>query len=126
MHEFEITPLGQPCNIFTMKQPLAYTILRDILTALQWLHNKNIIHRDNIVVVEGRGVLIDFGAAIIHNGSLHDFEGGVVCAPSHVIDQFDCQYLPSPVDDCLAWVLLLNALLAPTRWAGLRSDEMRS
>lgn len=128
MHEFGITPLGQPCNILTMKQPLAYTILRDTLTALQWLHDRNIIHRDvrwdNIVVVGGRGVLIDFGAAIIHDGRLHDFEGGIVCAPSRVIGQFDRQYMPSPVDDCLAWVLLLNALLAPTRWAGLRSDEI--
>lgn len=128
MHEFGITPLGQPCNIFAMKQPLACTILRDILTALEWLHNKNIIHRDvrwdNIVVVGARGVLIDFGAAIIHDGRLHDFEGGIVCAPSRVIGQFDRPYLPSPVDDCLAWVLLLNALLAPTRWAGLRSDEI--
>lgn len=128
MHEFGITPLGQPCNIFTMNQPLAFTILNDILTALQWLHTNKIIHRDvrwdNIVVVGGRGVLIDFGAAISHDGRLHDFQGGIVCAPSRVIGQFDRQYLPSPVDDCLAWVLLLNALLAPTRWAGIRSDEI--
>lgn len=128
MHEFGIMPLGQPCNIFTMKQPVATTILRDILTALEWLHIKKIIHRDvrwdNIVLHGSRGVLIDFGAAIIHDGRLHDFEGGIVCAPSRVIGQFDRQYLPSPVDDCLAWVLLLNALLSPTRWAGLRSDEI--
>lgn len=128
MHEFGITPLGQPCNIFTIKQPLACTVLRDILTALKWLHSERIIHRDvrwdNIVVSGGRGILIDFGAAIVHDGRMHDFEGGIVCAPSRVIGQFSRQYLPSPVDDCLAWVLLLNALLAPTRWAGLRSEDV--
>lgn len=127
-NEFGITPLGEPCNIYTMKQPQAKQILQDILDALQWLHKHDIIHRDvrwdNIVIVKGRGVLIDFGAALIQDGRMHEFEGGIVCAPSRVIGQFDRQYHPSAADDCLAWVLLLNAILAPTRWAALRSDEI--
>lgn len=128
MNEFGITPLGAPCDIYSMKQPLACTVLLEILSALEWLHGNRIIHRDvrwdNIVVVGGRGVLIDFGAAILNDGRMHEFEGGIVCAPSRVIGQFDRQYKPSPADDCLAWVLLLNALFSPTRWSGLRTDEI--
>lgn len=67
----------------------------------------NIIHRDvrwdNIVIAGGRGVLIDFGAAIINDGRMHGFEGGIVCAPSRVIGQFSRQYQASTIDDCWPW-----------------------
>lgn len=69
-------------------------------------------------------MLIDFGAAVIDDGSLRDYEGGIVCAPSRVIGDPDRRYKPSPEDDCAAWVLLINALLTPTRWAGMRSEEI--
>lgn len=129
MDEFGITPRGMPVNLHTIGQPRARKLLDDILVALEWLHNEKIIHRDvrwdNIVTdAAGNGILIDFGAAVIDNGCLQEYAGGIVCAPSRVIGDFDRHYKPSAADDCVAWVLLLNALLSPMRWAGMRSDEI--
>lgn len=129
LNEFAITPLGQSIDLHTLTQPKARKILREILTALQWLHEHHIIHRDirwdNIVApLGGDAVLIDFGAAVVDDGSLRDYEGGIVCAPTRVIGDPERRYKPSPADDCAAWVLLINALLTPTRWAGMRSEEI--
>lgn len=129
MNEFGITPLGQSIDLHTLNQSKARKILREILVALKWLHEHRIIHRDirwdNIVVpLGGEAVLIDFGAAVLDDGSLRDYEGGIVCAPTRVIGDPDRRYRPSPADDCAAWVLLINALLTPTRWAGMRSEEI--
>lgn len=129
LDEFAITPLGQSLDLHTLTQTKARKILREILDALKWLHEHQIIHRDvrwdNIVVpLGGDAVLIDFGAAVLDDGSLRDYEGGIVCAPTRVIGDPDHRYQPSPADDCAAWVLLINALLTPTRWAGIRSEEI--
>lgn len=128
-NEFAMTPRGYSLDLHTLKQTEARSILREILSAIQWLHGKRIIHRDirwdNIVVpAAGHAVLIDFGAAVLDDGSLRDYEGGIVCAPTRVIGDPDRCYQPSPADDCAAWVLLINALLTPMRWAGMRSEEI--
>lgn len=127
--EFAMQPLGQSLDLQTLSQARARKILREILGSLKWLHDRQIIHRDvrwdNIVVPLGGGaVLIDFGAAVIDDGSTRDYSGGIVCAPVRVIGDPDHRYKPSPADDCAAWVLLINALLTPTRWAGMRSEQI--
>lgn len=96
---------------------------------MKWLHDHRIIYRevcwDNILFRLGAyAVLIAFGAAVIDDGSLRDFKGGIVCPPTRVICDPDLLYKPSPADDCAAWVLLINALLTPTCWAGMHSEEI--
>lgn len=129
LEEFAMTPLGHSLDLQTLTQTKARKILREMLESLKWLHGNRIIHRDvrwdNIVVpFGGQAVLIDFGAAVIDNGSMCDYNGGIVCAPTRVIGDPDRRYRPSPADDCAAWVLLINSLLSPTRWAGMRSEEI--
>lgn len=129
MNEFGVTPRGSPVNLHLIQQLRARKVLDDILVALEWLHNHGIIHRDvrwdNIVIDDsGKGILIDFGAAVVDDGRMREYAGGIVCAPSRVIGDFDRHYKPSAADDCVAWVLLLNALLSPMRWAGMRSEQI--
>lgn len=106
-------------------------VLVDVIDALQWLHAQHIIHRDvrldNIIWDTNHAVLIDLGAAIDvteQTESNIQFCGGYVCCPPELIGHLNTSYTPSPADDCLAVILLVNTILFPARWAGFRSCEL--
>lgn len=108
-------------------------VLVDVIDALQWLHTQHIIHRDvrldNIIWDVNHAVLIDLGAAIDvtdPNEFTVKFCGGYVCCPPGLIGHLDTSYTPSPADDCLATVLLVNTILFPARWEGFRSFRLET
>lgn len=129
------------------------TILKDVLSALEWLHNHEIVHRDvrwdNVIYHEDRAILIDLGAAVcleypsnnddnsqqvtesMENEETEDFwggqfySGGLICCPERVIGNFLDLYCPQPSDDCRSFVQMVNTLLWPKFWEGLRSEQVK-
>lgn len=129
MDEFAILPLGVPFDLYNADQFGSRTILKHVLSALKWIHERGIIHRDvrwdNIIWDKNRGVLIDFGAAVEYNREEAYYEGGYICCPLEVIGKFGDYYVPEPADDCKAFLLLVNALLSPrSRWASMWTDKL--
>lgn len=133
--EFGITPVGTPLvpAVFANHYQ-AQQVLNDVYDALRWLHKLGIVHRDvrceNVVIVSGRAVLIDFDSACDYRrGSARPWKGGYICSPpSHVrrviangSNWSSTLYSPSPSDDWRAWVLLANSLMFPNAYAGFRS-----
>lgn len=128
LHELGMTPLDPFLDVQTVTQTRACKILGEILMAIEWLHDHRIIHRDirwdNIAVPPDAPALLgDFGLAVIDDGTLRGYDGEILCAPARVVRHPGRRYIPSPADDCVAWVLLINSLLTPTRWAGMRWEE---
>lgn len=127
-------------------------ILKNILAALEWLHNHGIVHRDvrwdNVIYHEDRAILIDLGAAVFLDASNNDpsqhvaqptaedtetedysgwqfYSGGLICCPERVIGNFTDLYTPQPSDDCRSFVQMVNTLLWPKFWEGLRSEQVK-
>lgn len=128
--EFGILPLGHPIHPSNGKTDWGKVVV-DVLDALKWLHDRQIIHRDvrldNIIWDTDHAVLIDLGAAVDmskNDGSPVSYTGGYVCCPPGIIGHFDDSYVPRPADDCLAVVLLVNTILFPSRWENFRSGEL--
>jgi len=97
--EFCIEPVGRPFTLEAFKNTKEMrAVLGDVLCALEWVHNHNLVHRDvrtdNLVLVRDsqypdrsiRAVLIDFdrSAAI---GKTTTYEGGYICCPEEVLHQ---------------------------------------
>lgn len=106
-------------------------VISDVLDALSWLHSHQIIHRDvrldNIIWNIDHAVLIDLGTAVDlsrYRSTSMCYNGGYVCCPPSIIGNLDTSYQPSPADDCLAVVLLVNTVLFPARWQSFRSVEL--
>ncbi|KAA8903377.1 hypothetical protein FN846DRAFT_891144 [Sphaerosporella brunnea] len=121
--EYGMLPVGVPANPAELHRAplLARCVLEDVLQALEWLHEQNIVHRDvrwdNIVVVnECHGVLVDLGSAIeIRAGDQNVvYQGGFLCCPPRLLRNGEKPYLPAPADDYHAFILLVNAVLFPT------------
>lgn len=126
-------------------------ILTDVLSALEWLHNHGIVHRDvrwdNVIYHEDRAILIDLGAAVFLDPSKDDdsqqvtqptennetedysgwqfYSGGLICCPERVIGNFLDLYSPQPSDDCRSFIQMVNTLLWPKFWEGLRSEQVK-
>lgn len=127
-------------------------ILKDVLSALEWLHNQRIVHRDvrwdNVIYHEDRAILIDLGAAVFLDSSNDDddsqwvaqlsednetedfsgwqfYSGGLICCPERVIGNFLDPYRPQPSDDCRSFIQMVNTLLWPKFWEGLRSEQVK-
>lgn len=137
-------------------------ILTDVLAALEWLHEHQIVHRDvrwdNVIYYQDRAILIDLGAAVYldpttvepdsdsqnsiqSTGSPESdddralsafpasgwqfYSGGLICCPQRVIGNFLDLYSPKFSDDCRAFVQMVNVLLWPRFWEGLRSELVK-
>lgn len=126
--EFGIIPRGTPLHASDGHTNWA-KVLADVLNALSWLHNHQIIHRDvridNIIWVVDHAVLIDLGTAVdISSGDKVNFNGGYICCPPTLLGNLSCIYKPIPADDCLAVVMLVNTILFPSRWESFQSAEL--
>lgn len=129
--EFGILPRGFPLlpGDIGVKWP---KVISDVLDALAWLHSHKIIHRDvrldNIVWNIDHAVLIDLGTAVdlsrYSDTSSMSYNGGYVCCPPSIIGDLGRSYHPTPADDCLAVVLIVNTILFPARWRSFRSVEL--
>lgn len=128
--EFGMLPYGVPVKPGSDMMPWP-TILVNILDGLQWLHDRDIIHRDlrwdNIIWNTDHAVIIDFGEAI-HLSAVPQqpqfYAGGFVCVPRALIGRFDAEYVPRAQDDCFAFVQLVLTLLWPERWSALCSANL--
>lgn len=132
--EFGITPVGVPLVPGTFANIVqARGVIYDIHSALTWIHKLGIVHRDvrcdNVIINEqGRGVLIDFGAAVsFRRGSLRIWSGGYISCPPRLIREVHRHgwlktYAPSASDDWHAFVLMVNCLVFPTTFVGFQSN----
>ncbi|RPB19912.1 hypothetical protein L211DRAFT_766290, partial [Terfezia boudieri ATCC MYA-4762] len=136
--EFAIEPVGKAFRLeaFENTKDLR-AALGDVVCALEWVHNHNLVHRDvradNLVLVRDRvcpdrsirAVLIDFDRSTVI-GKTTTYEGGYICCPEEVLHKlFEgagdaphapldfITYTPHPKHDFLAFVILLNQLLFP-------------
>lgn len=128
--EFGILPRGYPVHPSDGGVKWG-KIISDVLDALAWLHSHKIIHRDvrldNIIWDIDHAVLIDLGTAVDlvrYHGTPMCYNGGYVCCPPSMIGDLGRSYQPTPADDCLAVVLLVNTVLFPARWQSFRSVEL--
>lgn len=126
--EFGIVPRGTPIHASDGHTNWA-KVLVDVLDALRWLHNHQIIHRDvridNIIWVVDHAVLIDLGTAVdMSSGDMVNFNGGYICCPPRLLGDLSGIYEPIPADDCLAVVMLVNTILFPSRWECFQSAEL--
>ncbi|KAF8539197.1 hypothetical protein BDD12DRAFT_839034 [Trichophaea hybrida] len=133
--EFGMLPSGEPAKpaLLNTNQALAQKVFREILSAISWLHEQHIVHRDirwdNIVLHEDSAALIDFGTAIdVSNPSLNvTYEGGYICCPPRLLfgRDLDAPYTPQMSDDYHAYLLLLNSVLFPNSMVGFHSAQIR-
>lgn len=126
--EFGIVPRGISLRASDNQTNWA-TVLVNVIDALDWLHSHKIIHRDvrldNIIWVVDHAVLIDLGTAVdVSNGDKVDFNGGYICCPPKLLGNLDDIYKPTPADDCLAVVMLVNTILFPSRWECFKSEQL--
>ncbi|KAF8419770.1 hypothetical protein EV426DRAFT_614782 [Tirmania nivea] len=108
--EFGISPPGRPLQLELFLEASDFrTCLQDILIALKWVHDHEIVHRDvrsdNIIVYEGldvggqhggttselrkrrlRAMLIDFDRATSLGISCY-YEGGYICCPRDLLQR---------------------------------------
>lgn len=133
--EFGISPVGVPLVPGAFSNTLqATTALKDVHSALKWLHKLGIVHRDvrcdNIIIKpDSHAVLIDFDASCDYQrGSYRIWRGGYIsCPPRHIREvlkkpsQWTTLYIPVPADDWHAFVLLINCLIFPTTFIGFQS-----
>jgi hypothetical protein len=125
--QFGMTPSGNRVNpSFLEDQRQLPYVLSDILSAIIWLHDHNILHRDicwdNIVYGKSthRPTLVDFGAAIHlpHEPVEVAYLGGFICCPPRLLADIPKPYIPEKSDDYHAYILLANSMLFPGSVAG--------
>lgn len=124
--EFGITPYG--CPVRSGNIGIQWdTALTDVLAALEWLHDHQIIHRDvrwDNIIWDGRhAILIDLGESIFVTDGMDPvmYGGGAICCPPSLIGSFQVPYIPAPADDCHAFIQLISMLLWPAFWVGIKS-----
>jgi hypothetical protein len=131
--EFGMEPVGEPAipALFNSNQYLARAVFQEIFSAIIWLHERNIVHRDirwdNIVLHEDSAVLIDFGTAIDIGKTTWDvqYEGGYICCPPRLLRNLNALYRPRKSDDYHAYILLLNSVLFPKSMDGFHSARIQ-
>lgn len=104
-------------------------VLFDVLDALKWLHSHKIIHRDvrpdNVLWNVEHAILIDLGTAVHTDcDDTADINGGYDCYPPRLLGELQKVYQPTPADYRLAVVLLVNAILFPSRWEYFDSNRL--
>ncbi|KAA8906867.1 hypothetical protein FN846DRAFT_890009 [Sphaerosporella brunnea] len=124
---FAMTPVGQkivPRNL-NNDQKVAQAVLSDVLSAISWLHEHNIVHRDirwdNVILNDSRAVLADLGTAVTLPCSDVNYRGGFICCPPRLLSDVAAPYTPEVADDLHAFLLLVNTLLYPKSVEGFMS-----
>lgn len=133
--EYGITPVGtqlHPNMYLNARQ--TRQILADVISAVGWLHERHIVHRDirceNIVLKDTHAVLIDFDCAYdLHWSVPTVYRGGHICIPPmHLAGVMkhgaELLYVPALAHDCFAIVLLAYMLLFPHRFADFRASRI--
>ncbi|KAA8902290.1 hypothetical protein FN846DRAFT_891524 [Sphaerosporella brunnea] len=116
---YAMLPVAQPVDTVLLNNNgfMARTVTSDVLSAMTWLHERGIVHRDirwdNIMMHSEHGLLVDFGAAVFLPTPPVSYQGGFACCPPRVLPVIDRPYTPSRADDYHAYVLLFNAVLHP-------------
>ena len=139
--EFGLSPRGKRFSLANFsKRGEADTAFREIVNGIFWLHTTaRIIHRDirrdNIILNQGRPIIIDFDCSYNLNGNIREqatittYAGGLICVPNHVVKKAINEieiggggqvqtmgYKPEESDDLFAFVILVIALLFPTQF----------
>lgn len=127
--ELGVMPVGERVVVSELDEFDAITILRDILAAIQWLHSKNIVHRDvridNVILHSGRARLIDLGAAIeIPAPADTPYWGGYICCPVELIGDFTLPYTPNKKHDLYAFVLMAALMAFPNSLKSMSSKDV--
>lgn len=127
--EIGIYPVGTSLTATSLTVgSIARQVVRDVVTALKWLHDHDIIHcdvrADNVLVTpEGHGVLIDFDcSADAMRETL--YKGGYICAPEEVWNNPQQLYWPRCSHDYLAVILMVNSLLFPHLYKHFHSKDV--
>ncbi|KAA8914055.1 hypothetical protein FN846DRAFT_1013820 [Sphaerosporella brunnea] len=130
--EYAMLPVAEPVDTLQLNNNglMARTVTTDVLSAMTWLHERSIVHRDirwdNILLHDGHGLLVDFGSAVFLPTPPVSYQGGFDCCPPRVLPVIDQPYTPAKADDYHAYVLLFNALLHPRSMKSLPSREVDS
>lgn len=143
--EFGILPVGTPLHPEQRRDDWP-SILNNVLSALEWIHSHDIVHRDvrwsNIVHYVDHAVLVDFGESVDMRpdllGDTSDldpaesrrllrrqvYSGGLISCPPRLLGLLDHKYTPRPADDLHAFVLLGNMLVWPKLWTGFNPKDV--
>ncbi|KAA8894818.1 kinase-like domain-containing protein [Sphaerosporella brunnea] len=130
--EYGMLPVGKPVDMVLLNNNglMARQVTADVFSAMTWLHEHNIVHRDirwgNIILHNGHGVLIDFGSAVVLPTPPIPYEGGFLCCPPRILPSITQPYTPAKADDYHAFVLLFNALLHPRSMKSFLSRMVNS
>lgn len=127
--ELGVMPVGERVNSLELPEHTAITILTDVLSAIVWLHSKNILHRDiridNVVLHDGHARLIDFGAAIeLPAQPDTPYWGGYLCCPQELIGDFNRPYTPAKKHDLLAYVMMAALMAFPHSLKSMSSKHV--
>lgn len=147
LEEFGMLPVGTPLHPEQQRSDWP-TILSNVLSALEWIHSHDIVHRDvrwsNVVHYVDHAVLVDFGEAVdVRPGIFGDpnsegldpadvrrmrrrqvYGGGLLCCPPRLLGLLHRRYTPLPADDLHALVLMANMLVWPKLWTRLNPRDV--
>lgn len=131
MDELGVMPVGTRIQPKSLTQSMIQTIFNDTLSAIKWLHSKDVLHRDirieNVGIYNERARVIDRSSALQLPSPPGDkYLGSYLCCPHELIADFDLPYEPKKSHDLLAFVVMATLLAFPNSLPVLMSKNVAS
>lgn len=109
---------------------LRWDSIMDVLNALEWLQDHQIIHHDirwdNVILDTNRAVFNDHGAAVqfTDDDTKYGYPGVYICCPRRLIRNMQQKYIPRAADNLMAFVHMFKMLLWPGPWQGVTTPKV--